>query len=57
MKKTFLSLMTIAALTGIVVFNIMRIKNNDVTSQPTHADTAIVVVNFNSGTPFTLFSF
>ncbi|HKB46017.1 MAG TPA: HmuY family protein [Chitinophagaceae bacterium] len=56
MKKTFLSLMTIAALTGIVFLTSCD-KNNDVTSQPTHADTAIVVVNFNSGTPFTLFSF
>ena len=56
MKKTFLSLMTIVALTGIVFLTSCD-KNNDVTSQPTHADTSIVAVNFNSGTPFTLFSF
>ena len=48
--------MTIVALTGIVFLTSCD-KNNDVTSQPTHADTSIVAVNFNSGTPFTLFSF
>ena len=57
MKKTFLSLMTITALTGILFFTSCDKNNNDVASLSIPADTAIVVVNFNSGTPFTLFSF
>ena len=56
MKKMFLSLMTIVAMTGILFLTSCD-KENDATSQPIHADTAIVVVNFNAGTPFTLFSF
>jgi hypothetical protein len=56
MKKIFLPVMAAAAFTTIVFFTSCH-KDHDSTSHPTHADTAIVVVNFNSGTPYTLFSF
>src|SRR6266436_1217321 len=57
MKKYFIPMMAIFAMTSVLFFSSCDKKNNDVINQVIPVDTAIVVVNFNSGTPFTLFSF
>lgn len=56
MRRQFIPFVTTAVLTAIVLLPACK-KDNGSGSQPITADTAMVVVNFSSSTPYTLFSF
>jgi hypothetical protein len=57
MKRQFFSVLTVAMMSGIIFLVSCKKNNNDMTNQPLKADTAVVVVNFSTSSPYSFFSF